>query len=396
MFNGLSGRRLEDQIKDLQELKSKLVKLGFTRKLVGIYLNKKFDIFHPKLYYFIGSELAILSIGSANASTQAFQKNGNEEVIFQKVSSSSKKVPEMTALTEYVNEILDDSEDGDECFEIDNFNEDRLEKTLTSFFRSGLIYFKPTQQLQYTFNDVKFEQDIEDQLSGLSGRPDNTDKGRLWGPLNLLSILGIGDINDFLEIDRSKLSIKPWSIETCYGFWVPSAYAPLVDKTLASVKGNRVEKFELIRDAFNKKWKEKTLESAFHTYIDQINEIFTTNGIIYNISANKREEYLAKFGRFINNFYKRINDEKFMQRYTKPLMESGMPEIWQDDVASGDFKDSYFQYLSYSAIRRPPLIVKKILLALGIQTSVGLDSDDIETSLNKFILKNGWSKKFWD
>lgn len=396
IFNGLSGLRLTDQIKDLKKLKKDLSKIGFSQNLIQIYLNKKFDIFHPKIYYFVGENMTVWSIGSANASTQAFQKNGNEEIIYQKVSFGKKKTQEMTALIDYVNEILDDSERGGDCFEIDKFNDDQLEKNLISFFRSGLIYFKPMQQLQYTFGEVKFASEIEDQLSRLSDRPENTDKGKLWGPLNLLSILGIGDINDFLEIETSRLSIKPWSIETCYGFWVPSAYANLVDKKLNLKEQDRIEKFKLIKNVFNNKNNGSALQSAFNNYIDQINSIFKSNLIAHTIDSDKRDEYLKKFNKFLINFDKRINDEKFMRRYTKPLIASGMPEIWQDDVAYEDFKYSYFEYLSYAASRRPPLIAKKIMMAIRMQAPILMDSDDIENNINKFIQKNGWSAKYWD
>jgi hypothetical protein len=396
IFNGFSGLRLKRQIEELKEIKNKLEKKGFNREKMQIFLNKKFDIFHPKLYYFIGDDFAILSIGSANASNQAFQKNGNEEVIYQQISSGKRRTQEMRALIEYTNQIIDNSDDADECFEIDNFSDNYLEKNIISFFRSGLIYFKPVQQLQFTYNEVKFSEDIENQLSKLSVRPHNTDKGKIWGPLNVLSILGIGDMNEILEIDKSRLSIKPWSIETCYGFWVPSAYCDNVDEKIDRAELERMDKFSLIKKTFNKAYNDNSLNSAFNNYINQINEIFENNEIDFCINDKSREGYAKKFNYFIDNFKKRINDDKFMQRYTLPLMASEMPEIWQDEVAYSEFKTSYFEYLSFAASGRQPLIVNKILTAIKADASMLYDPDILEDALEKYIRKIGWSDKKWD
>lgn len=132
LLNGLGGRRLEDQIKELANLEQELrdskecavIKLAFSR-----------GIFHTKLYLFESETESVAWIGSANA-TEAALGGYNEEILLR-------LAPAPRTLLDYAEcawangRTLEDSRPS-----VDS---------LTAFFRTGILYYKPYSTLPMTF-----------------------------------------------------------------------------------------------------------------------------------------------------------------------------------------------------------------------------------------------------
>ena len=132
VLNGLGGRSLESQRKDLLNLQETVskhcrveIKLGFSK-----------GVFHSKLYLFEKSRHSTAWLGSANA-TSAGLTGVNEEVLLR-------MCPASPSVFEYAEGVWRNACPVENCRTPVN--------SLTSFLRTGLLYYKPYATLQRTFN----------------------------------------------------------------------------------------------------------------------------------------------------------------------------------------------------------------------------------------------------
>lgn len=89
-----------------------------------------------------------------------------------------------------------------------------------------------------------------------------------------------------------------------------------------------------------------------------------------------------------------MRDERHVERASAPLVPATMPEIWNDPIASDQFSDSFFEYISYRLnMPSKPLIVKSIQKNCGLEE--GDDLNDIRNKIEHYILHNGWSDDNW-
>ena len=136
IVNGLGGRRLRTQVEDLKRLQTMLqsdsrdaeVRLGFVD-----------GIFHTKLYLFEKGDQAVAWLGSANA-TAAGLLGHNEEVL-------ARLSPAPAAALEYAERAW--------C-QVSRLETCRAQvNSLTAFYRTGMLYYRPYALLQKTFNPFR-------------------------------------------------------------------------------------------------------------------------------------------------------------------------------------------------------------------------------------------------
>lgn len=202
VFNGLGGARLlaqRDQLADLQR------SLKNRSPAAEIRLAFAPGIFHTKLLMAEGTGGTVAYVGSANATMAAMKVN---EEILLRVSGSA-------ALSDYADRIWK------EAIPLANADEKAKPKNLIAFFRTGALYFKPTTNLQITLNPftplLAALPDGEKKKLGTASLP-YADQETGIGPFNLRRALELGD-----EAPDNKVSVKPYSIETSLGYWVPQA-----------------------------------------------------------------------------------------------------------------------------------------------------------------------------
>ena len=229
VLNGFGGFRLEEQKKELKELEFKLKMLGY--KTINIYLNTSSSLFHTKLYMFKSKNKTNWFIGSANSSLSAF--SNNEEILLQ----SSK---EHNDFHEYIKSVIQKSYRYDEI-------EDLNVNNMVKFWRTGSIYYKPNANIQFTFSILKVPNWVNSELSQLESMPPFSNPGETLGPFNLKLAL---------EIQEShKVSVQArhnqWSIETCFGYWVPSQYRDKLDERINLASQDKLEKLTDFKEVEN-------------------------------------------------------------------------------------------------------------------------------------------------
>jgi HKD family nuclease len=375
VFNGFSGKRLIAQVDELKKFKKDLSENGFEN--VDIYLNKECQLFHSKIFFIKNEDESLWFIGSANASKSAFNKN--EEILMRSLNQIRK-------IKNYIDLVINSS------VSIDDFVVDEcIENTLIGFFRTGSLYFKPSNRLSFTFGELKLPSQVEEKLANINERPRNSNPGKAWGPYNLKSALNISDVNDE---QKMRLSIKPWSIETCYGYWVPKKYCTIIEEKVVQKERGVDNDLLKIKNKIEEIGVERLIED-YELYISEANDILSKNNIDWVVNEDDKKKLIEKYKRFVERILVKISSSKERERLCKPLISTGMPEIWEDVSASDDFTYSFYEYISNNMFFSTPLIVR--CLQYYVEISENAKIEEIEKAFDDYFLaKNAeWSDDHW-
>lgn len=374
VVNGLSGQRLHEQIKDLKTLKTSLSTMGFCD--ISILINRETALCHTKLYYIKNDKGSVWLAGSANASNSAFQRN--EEILIKSKSY-------INNIKRYISYVIDDSvtiEDVD--------LENTAESNIIGFFRTGSIYFKPSNQLSFTFSELKLPDWVEEKLSNINERPRNTNPGKAWGSYNLKIALGLSAHEK--DEKNTQISLKPWSIETCFGYWVPNKYRAYVKENIIKKSTHNKNRFLEILGRIDTQG-EDSLITDYKEYLCDAKQILKKNNIDFDIDEKDLAE---KFEKFLNRIIAKLNNPKKLERLCSPLLYTGMPEIWEDNIAFDEFSESYFEYInSCLNEQRLPTVVRSIIENMEIVKEA--DTDMVAGSFRNYFDDDDaeWSDEYW-
>ncbi len=379
ILNGLGGQRLIDQKIELNKLKEDLAKKKF--KNIDIRLNFESNLMHAKLYYIERASSSIWFIGSANSTNAAFNNStgnkNNEELMIG--AETGKR-----AINSYISNIKSKSiEINDKKHVWPAIND------LISFFRTGTIFFKSNINISFTFSELKIPEHIEDKLIDSNGRPLNTSPGSAWGPYNLRRALGMSDDSD--TEDNGKASIKPYSIETCYGLWVPNFYVPEVRDKIKNKSKTSKRKFLAIKNGLDQLGDDK-LKADFDEYmLDVRKKLAEANIEAYEFNFDEKA-LRDRFEVFLRKLKEKINNDRFLDKLTDQFISAGMPEIWDDPVASHEFEESFFDYIAgnYKLNGNNSQIIKSIIDPIDIETFSDLDGDTVKDAFRNFLKNKTW------
>ena len=383
VLNGLFGQRLKKQKEDLADL-YKIIEKHSQKAEIRLLMQN--GIFHSKLYLFKGISKTSAFVGSLNSTSAGLLIN--EEIL---VNITGNTMPfEM-----YFNEIWKEAKSFEKV-------EPPSTRNLICFFRTGILYFKPEYQFQLTYNP------FSELLSKLS----DDEKGRLVEPIPNSDLeTGIGAFSIPVCLDMrlgdldekvSRASIKPYSIETNLGYWVPSAYEENVTKIFVNKRRKKYyldlkkaidekedefffEEYRKYRKATKDRLTDTVREDRIENYINQINN---------KKSRSTYDPFNDEdgFKRFLDNFKNKLNDSKYIEKVCQRFISGALPEIWEDHAAYIDFKNSFFEYLEFIDGQNISRSVPKTILdkIKGIK-----HPKTIEDKIIGYLREFGWGEKDW-
>jgi len=390
MFNGLGGRRLDLQRKELGELERKLRKAG---RAVDIRLKFAPGMFHSKLFLATEGGSTRALVGSANATTAAFSRN--EEILVALADAG--------ALVQYFDMAWDGASKLDDI--------DVKAESLIAFFRTGVLYFKPTASLATTLNPfrdlIKLMSSEEREHLGAFELP-HADQETGIGAFNLKLAIGGGELDDDQEIpdnetsfpnagQATRASIRPWAIETCFGYWVPSKLNDDWVEKLNEVGAQKKQRLETFRDDLNA-ISDEELSQKYREYLNGVKKAFGEIPNLQSYCSKLRPDPFDEtiFDRFLAQVIKHLNDPKRIDRLSLPFTPGAIPEIWDDELAYEDFSRTFFDYLDLVARRidRRPMVPNAILKVLNISESPG-SGDQLLGQFEEYLKNNGWTDADW-
>jgi len=319
-LHGFSGSRLKNDLATLKQWRAEQ-----TLKSVRVFLITKGVLFHSKLLVFETKTAATVLIGSANATTAAYEEN--EEVM---LSLDGKTVH--AGVRDYLSSLAV------EARPLDEVDEPEV-RSLIAFFRTGDIFYKPNALPLFRF-DLRLPQELRERLSRLTEDiPGFSSKtSRTYNPF-------AGIIEE--EVDdgaASRISIRPYAVQTCFGWWAPQHYHRTIDTAVEKASTKKRDRLLSVRKLFTNGIKSGSVgaqaKKSFELLIKVANEHETP-------LEEGQGARLERFDEFVDRCCKQLTNARWFERATRAYDHSPMPEIWADPVARGEFEESFFDYLQY-------------------------------------------------
>ena len=373
VLNGLGGQRLNAQVEELEALQ---VELGERARSAEIRLAFADGVFHTKLYLFGREPDAVAWIGSANA-TKAGLNGPNEEVLLR-------VAPAPRAVSAYVESVWSRAMPLKCCRQSVN--------SLTAFFQTGTLYYRPYALLQMTINPFRplmetlppaekrkiaaFHSDFADDEAGV-------------GAFNLNRAFEntLREVSGELGRERRRVELRRYAIETCYGYWVAEPFITDVNVMLEEAAADKRLRLERIRD-----WMasgKKTIVKAYASYLADVRRTFDEEEVGWKNSAEPQLfEDTSAVEKRVEALIAGLDTERRLARHAQAFVPMEVPEIWEDDVSSASFADSFFDSLAIaSSARRRSGSAALILDALGMVDRTG---GEIRAELESALEMDGW------
>ncbi|MDD3758569.1 MAG: phospholipase D family protein [Advenella sp.] len=391
LFNGLGGQRLKQQCESLLELQNILKKRHLE---VDIRLFFTAGLFHSKLFLVTKKNTTTAIIGSANATDAAFRLN--EEILVS--------IPNNEAFSTYYEAVWEQGT------KLKDANDIKI-NSLIAFFRTGKLYFKPATSLSTTINPFRDLLKLipAEELEKLANLPEipYADKETGIGPFSLKRVIESDEDNKDEPIINTRTSIKPYSIETCFGYWVPEAYDILWQRKLEESNCHKKIKWDDFKDKFESIEKDELFERyeeyinkimSYLEKIDGLNKFICESLRLENdVKEEKaRSEFSEYLKREFNNFYVRtdrfLKNKKRFERLTNSFVSGPIPEMWDDKPAYDEFRDTFFDYLDGVAQSQTInyAVTKSIFEKIGSE-----NINEIQESFELYLKYKGWENKDW-
>ncbi len=393
LFNGLGGRRLVAQRKELEELERVLSRDDRT---VEVRLAFAPGLFHTKLFLVRTHTTTRAIVGSANATGAAFERN--EEILVALADS--------TALTTYYEAAWNDARRLDDL--------DVSARSLVAFFRTGVLYFKPTVSLQTTLNPFRellnlLSDEERAQLGGIA--LPHADQATGIGPFNLRRAVqtsvsiekeldaapadgGEPEAETKQDKDR-RASIKPYAIETYFGYWVPSVLEEEFKKKLEKAGALKEQRWKEFRKDLQSTPKVE-ISKKYRDYLKAGRTALTAlPNLGQHLAAVVRDPFdESAFEGFYTRVLRHVEDDDRIARLSRPFSSGPVPELWDDRPAYEDFCTTFFDYLDHVARQgHRPQVPGRLLDKLDVVESPG--GEQLQAQLEEYLGEHGWTDEDW-
>ena len=392
---GNSYDKFEAIISDLLE-----VEVHQTQKIF-LYVSNESSILHTKLYIAYNRKTKADSIcclaGSANLSDNAF--SSNEEILVDVSNKLDKEKAikyfrniekKSFCISDYRKEYKKQKSDLDKKNLIATIIKKMTRRKsikkdsekVIDFFNSGYLAFKAVKNFSIGFSNCKQWKNL---VKGLGTELPSVKSNQT---IDVADILGVKNLDYNDTEHEKKFSIKNFSVETCFGYWVPRGhFLEDVKAVVFPEKENtkRESNYKRIWTALKDNEKKFTDNACkkIDKLFDQLKVEKTKN--IKDGQKKLRIEKkidLAK-GTIQQEMIKHIGKKKnFYEKYKKDYISRGffltpMPYIWDDSASVTYFLESFSSGRSFNQN------TKGVLHALNQVLDPDVDRENLYDSLNK-------------
>ena len=374
VLNGLGGRRLDKQAAELGKLQETLDKRSRSAR---VRLAFAAGVFHTKLHVFGRGSEAVAWIGSANA-TKAGLNGWNEEVL-------ARVAPAPRTILDYVESAWSRAIPVEGCRQVVN--------SLTAFFRTGMLYYKPYATLQMTINPFRRLMETlpaEEKRKIAAFHSEFADDEAGIGAFNLNRVFErTADVESREPlVEPRRVELRRYAVETCYGYWVAEPYIRDVDGMLAKASADKRRRLEALRG-----WMQRTgrdaIVRAYERYLGDVRGMLDEEGVEWREhAAQDLFEDTDAVERRLDSLQAALGAERGLARHCQAFVDSEVPEIWEDDVACASFADSFFDSLAYaSSARRRHGTAKLILDSLALSR---VAAEEVREALEGALEEESW------
>ena len=356
----------------LGELDALATRLGERNRSAEIRLAFSGGIFHTKLYVFEFEHDTVAWVGSANATSAAL--NGHNEEVLVRLD------PAPPAVLDYVNGVWRSSSGLDDCRpDVDS---------LAAFFRTGDIYYRPYTHLRVTVNPFRplldqLPPEERAKLSPFSSQYAEAEAG--IGAFNVRLVYE-NDVGNTVDVvSRKQARIRPYAVETCYGYWVSEPFVNQVDEIISSASAAKEEFLADFHNWLEGEGLEQTL-SAFSGYLADAKRIVREYDVDWQGYAPQYGhvfESTDSIEKCIEDLVGQLSHPLDRAKHSHAFVTARLPEIWDDAVARGHFEQTFFESLEAQSARR----THKWVSARWILHNVGIAGETTARKIKKKLEK---------
>ena len=375
ILNGLGGKRLTEQVRELLDLQTQLHEPS---RPVEIGLAFAEGLFHTKMYLFHTGTEAVAWVGSANA-TKAGLNGRNEEVLV-------KLAPAPRSVLDYAEDAWCRATPLNKCQDTVN--------SLIAFFRTGALYYKPYALLQMTINPFR---NLMKDLPSSEKRKFAPFESAFADPEG-----GIGAFNlNLVFEERSRMEtqleeppdggrqvqLRRYAVETCYGYWVAEPFHSTVDHMLNVASEGKRLRLKAIRDWM--KMDRNTIIQAYESYLGDVREMLDVQDVDWGDYASEDLfENTMAVERRIDALLAALDTKRGLERLSQTFVSAEVPEIWDDTNAYSAFTESFFGSLAKAwSARSRSGSAKQILDSIPWRDGT---PEAIRAALEEALRNEGW------
>lgn len=348
IFARASSSALPNQVRELCDFQGWLKEKFGRSTTISIKIASGRRFLHTKLYHFRRGKWARTLVGSANATDNGFSRN--DELLIELHGRDQTIEGYIEWTDKHASKVDDSSLDGPETYD-----------SLQAILRDGFVYFKTYRNIPYTLDCFDNQPAISDKIQKavvVAPLPFHDEQSA--GVLNLLKLLNVGAANDRSDPLR-RVRIVPYTIETCFGYWVPVAFNQRLNESLELAAERRTSELLAYGRQLGDIVDAEILTRIRKHYLDQVDSRITAAGA-QRLRATVRLAVEDRVLRRIQNLRTLLTSEEQCKRLAKPLSGTAVPEIWEDPRSKGEMVDSFCEYISWRLARpsKVPGIVRTL------------------------------------
>lgn len=374
----------------LEKIKERLIEINNKIRKIdpngGIFLIKKFQLFHSKIIITETEKLCKVIVGSINFTQKAFEKN--EEIALVDYFNDPKNYPHYTWQIEHYIEKLNIIAEN-----VSEIDESEEHYSLRSRMMDGVLYWKNSEYKPFSFN-LGLSTSLLNKISKFFNSNENSPLDKYWNRVypSTLPVSKLFKNNfdkDLNGKQGEKVKWKYLSLETPYGYWVPREYVELVEKSISRQSTKTEKKLKAFcRDI---KDSEKVIVTNFNEFYNALTYECSKVKKLDRKDSNAIISMKPRWNEWFDRLKKKIGvldeknkspkeieeikrlSEKFLERLYRSYNQESVPDIWNDEIAIQEFEDNIVDCIRFSGQCKDskPWIVKQIM-----RKKEHTDSDD--------------------
>jgi hypothetical protein len=374
---------LPEQIGELRKFQRTLSARARSKVKINVTVADGGRFLHTKLYHFQRGKWIRTLIGSANATSNGFDRN--DEILIEVQGRN-------VGIDQYVERTLSTACNCDSVVVSNN----EQYTSFQSMLRDGYIYFKPNRSVPYTLNCFDNDPDrVEALRKAVAGDPLPFHEGQSLGMLNILRLLDIKGAERAAKQDSAqRVKIIPFSIETAFGYWAPSAYRRRLEERLDATAEKKTKALLDCSRKLAANSDESVLEVARTKYLSVINTRLesVSQG---RLSDREARDISGRILRRVQNLRDRLRNEEECKRLARSYDGTPVPEIWEHPQSKNEMINSFCEYVSWklNSPTRLPRIVQMLRNRFDLKR--GDELDVIRSKINNYFKTNKASRNDW-
>jgi hypothetical protein len=362
-------------------------------------------IFHTKLFHVERQGKWTSLVGSANLTDNALGGSAkralNEEFLVKLVGQQALDT------RRYVDAVLQ------HAAKIEA-SRARGASSVSDLLLDARLYFRPTNPLTLTYNPfTEFLGKVpaaERLLLNISTPLTDAEPGNGLTAFSLEEALRKLSKLETATDEKSRATVKPLAVETCYGLWVPTPSVTQFEETLKGPSAKRRRHLVDLSKALAPELDcallaiSPELMARFSAYLKDARELADSRKFNRAEHLRRIREKTPRavdpftdttgFVKFVKSLAKRLGNPAEVERRSRTFVGGPMPDLRADSDVAIEFKVSFFEYIAFS-LQQPkrPSVVTAIAAFAGLERRDTVE--DLERKLELKLHATPWTDVEW-